>query len=138
MPPTDLELLTLVFTRHMLVEMLHADDKVDISEAELLIKLVPHSRLKEAGLLDGTGMPTEAWLAVRDEAIRELPLRLALDEKLKILTNLVKMAVVDDDLHRDEGSLLYASAEVLGVTPRQFDRHLDTLTEHVGTVEIEE
>jgi uncharacterized tellurite resistance protein B-like protein len=133
----DLDVLELAFTRHVLAEIAHADDELVTAEEALMERLCPSERLVQAGLLDENGQPTHLWQTARAQALERLPLERSLDDRLALVTRFLEMAVVDGHLHRDEGSLLFRAAQLLAITPHQFDVHLDSLTEHVGAVDLD-
>jgi hypothetical protein len=134
---TDERMLERVFTRNLVDAIARADDHVRPDEAELVERICPAGPLRAVGLLDDRGLPTPAFEAVRREALDLLPARLTLDRKLAIVGQLLDLCVVDGHLHRDESSLLFRAAQLLGVSPAQFDGYLDSVTEHVGSVELE-
>ena len=133
----DERILEMVFTRHVLDAIARADDHVRPDEAALIEQICPRGLLESAGLFDANGTPTRAYEEARKQALDLLPARLPLDRKLAIVTRLLQLCVVDGHLHRDESSLLWFAAQLLGVSHADFDRHLDTLTDHVGTVYLE-
>lgn len=133
----DLDVLKLAFTRHVLDEIANADRQLTGDEKALIERVAPTSRLRFHGLLDSAGYPTGAFHQARAEALERLPEELSLDEKLAIVTAFLELCIVDGEIHRDEGSLMYLSSRLLGVTSQQFDLHLDSLTEHVGAVELD-
>lgn len=45
-----------------------------------------------------------------------------MEEKLSVLTELIKMARADEDVRQEEYSLMLAMANVLGVSKNEFDR----------------
>jgi uncharacterized tellurite resistance protein B-like protein len=134
---TDQRLLEQVFTRALLDAIARADDLVRPDEAELVERICPSGPLRSAGLLDERGKPTPAFDAARSEALDLLPARLPLGRKHAIVTSLLDLCVVDGHHHRDDSSLLFRAAQLLGVSTSDFDRHLDTLTDLVGNVDLE-
>lgn len=137
MTTLDLSVLKLAFTRHVLDEITRADRTLTREEQALVERVAPTSALRLHGLLDLVGQPTAAFHRARAEALERLPEELPLAEKLELVTAFLEACVVDGRIDRDEGSLMYLSSRLLGVTSVQFDAHLDSLTDHVGAVELD-
>lgn len=134
----DLDVLKLAFARHVLDQIARADEAVVAGERELIERVAPTFGLQSAGLLDMAGQPTAAFHQARAQALDRLPRELPITAKLELVTAFLELCVVDGEIHRDESSLLWLAAELLGITPSEFDAHLDSLTEHVGQVELED
>lgn len=132
----DLDVLKLAFARHVLDQIARADATVDAGERDLIEQIAPTFGLQSAGLLDMSGRPTAAFHVARAQALERLPRELPTEGKLELVTQFLELCVVDGEIHRDEGSLLWRAADLLGLTPDEFDAHLDTLTDHVGEVEL--
>ena len=133
----ELGVLTLAFARHVLDEIARADATRTPEELALLEQLCPMERLRSAGLVDANDQFTPAWTEARAQALERLPRELSRSGKLTLLTSFFEMCVVDGHIDRDEGSMLFQTASLLGVRASELDAHLDTLTEHVGTVELD-
>jgi len=131
----DLSLLKLVYSRHTMLRLARVDARLLPEERALLDEVCPPDVLRSEGLLAEDGTHTAAWVEILATARRELPERLSLADKLALITRFVDMAVIDGDLHHDEGKLLLEAATELGVDPEDFDAHLDGLTDQVGQVE---
>jgi uncharacterized tellurite resistance protein B-like protein len=134
----DVSSLVLVFTRHILGEISRADSVVKPHERLLIERICPTSRLVAYGFVTALGEPTEAFSAARQEALHRLPLELSDAQKLEICTQLLELCVIDGDFDRTEGSLLVLAASLLGVSSSTFHRHLDSLTDHVGSVDLDD
>ena len=133
----QLATLQLAFTRHVLDLLAQSDGRVVAAESAYVAKAAPDDALLAAGLVDEFGARTVRFEEARQEALERLPVELPLDERLSLLEVFFELTVVDGDLDRGEGSMLFAAAKLLGITPQQFDRHLDSL-ESVGQVELDE
>lgn len=133
----ELGVLTLAFARHVLDELARADETRTPEELALLEQLCPLERLRAAGLVDTNDQYTPAWTEARAQALERLPRELSRSGKLDLLTSFFEMCVVDGHIDRDEGSMLFQTASLLGIRASELDAHLDTLTEHVGTVELD-
>jgi uncharacterized tellurite resistance protein B-like protein len=133
----ELEVLALAFARHVLDELAQADSERTSDELALMEQICPVDRLRAAGLIDANGLFTPAWTEARAQALDRLPRELSYEGKMSLLTSFFEMCVVDGYIDRSEGSLLFQTASLLGVRPSELDAHLDTLTEHVGTVELD-
>lgn len=136
MSDADLELSKLVFSRHFLLKLARVDAKLLPEERALLDEVCPLDQLVANGLMADDGTLTAAWVEHLERARRDLPVRLELADKLAMITRFVDMAVIDGDLHHDEGVVLLEAATELGVAPEEFDAHLDGLTDQVGQVEL--
>jgi len=132
----DIEVLELAFTRHVLDMLAQSDGVVLESEADFVEKIAPQSALRMAGLADEFGALTTRYEEAREQALRRLPVELTAARRLHLLEVFFELTVVDGELDRGEGSMLFAAAQLLGITPQQFDRHLDGLDD-VGQVELE-
>lgn len=133
----ELEVLVLAFARHVLDELARADSERTAEELALIEQICPVERLRAAGLIDAGGAFTPAWTDARAQALLRLPAELARDAKMALLESFFEMCVVDGHIDRDEGSMLFQTASLLGIRPSELDAHLDTLTEHVGMIELD-
>ena len=131
----DVETMKLVFLRHVLEDMARADNVLTPDELAMIDRLCPPAQMREAGLLDDKDQLTPLGTELRNRAIDELPRVLPLEDRLAMVTSLVELAIVDGQLDRNEGSLLYLAATLLGVET-VFDDHLDSLTDHVTSIDI--
>ena len=134
----DLDTLKLAFTRTILDELSNADKQLLDEERVLVEKLAPAARLRQAGLWDDLDRPTGAWNDACATALQRLPRELPLEDRLGLVSSFLDLCIVDGELHRDEGSLLFVSAKLLGIDAHTFNDHLDSLTEHVGSVDLDD
>jgi hypothetical protein len=104
---------------------------------ELLDGWYPVVVLMGAGLVGEDGRPTGAWADAKAEALVRLPSELTDAAKLDLLTHLFELCVADGIMERDEGSTLFSAATDLGVSSSDLDAHLDTLTDHVGEIDLD-
>mgnify|MGYP000353494945 FL=1 len=132
-----IEVLELAFTRHVLDLLAESDGVVLAEETEFVERVVPQSALRVAGLVDPSGVLTPAYEAAREEALDRLPVELDMSRRLHLLEVFFELCVIDGELDRGEGSMLFRAAQMLGITPQQFDRHLDGLDD-VGHIELDE
>jgi uncharacterized tellurite resistance protein B-like protein len=135
--PYDIDTLKLAFSRHILDRIARADEHVHDNEQVLLGLLAPEGRMRDAGFLDDAGELTPEYDSARARALERLPVAMSLKEKLDLVSQFLDMCIVDGHIDRDEGSALFDAAQLLGVTPQQFDRHLSSL-DLVGEVELDE
>jgi uncharacterized tellurite resistance protein B-like protein len=133
----DTEVLKLAFVWHLLGELARADGAVTADERALADRVCPREKLVSAGLADAAGEPTDNGREARSVAADRLRDALSREQKLALLTQLFELCVVDGQMDREEGSLLFLAGSLLGVRPSELDAHLDTLTEHVGEVELD-
>ncbi|MCB9689828.1 MAG: hypothetical protein H6738_23420 [Alphaproteobacteria bacterium] len=134
----DLDTLKLAFTRTLLDELSKADKQLLDEEKVLVEQLAPAASLRAAGLWDDLDRPTAAWNAACATALQRLPRELPLDARLALVSSFLELCIVDGELHRDEGSLLFVGAKLLGIDAGTFNAHLESLTEHVGSVDLDE
>jgi uncharacterized tellurite resistance protein B-like protein len=139
-PPSDIDdsTLELAFLRHVLHDLAAADRVLVDAEQALIARLCPPDRLRAAGLVDEAGAGTPRGEALRQRALDELPSRLSLEARCALITQLVELCVVDGQIDRAEGSLLFTASQLLGLRTSEFDAHLDTLTEHVGSIDLDQ
>jgi uncharacterized tellurite resistance protein B-like protein len=133
--PTELEALKLAFKKGLLDELSVADQELTVDERVLIDTLAPPAELERHGLLEGRELSAK-FHALYREARHRLSTLLPLEERLALVTGFLELCVVDGELHRDEGSLLWEAATQLGIDGHAFDAHLDSLEEHVGGVEL--
>ena len=136
MSDDDVELSKLVFLRHTMLRLARVDAKLLPEERALLDEVCPPEVLREHGLMADDGTLTAAYVDRLDRARAELPDVLSLGDKLAMITRFVDMAIIDGELHHDEGVLLLEAATELAVDPEDFDTHLDGLTDKVGQVDL--
>lgn len=136
--PFDVDTLKLAFSRTLLDELSKADRQLLDEERVLVERLVPAARLREAGLWDELDRPAAAWDRACAEALARLPRELPLPDRLALVSSFLELCVVDGELHRDEGSLLFVGAKMLGIDAHTFNAHLDTLTHHVGSLDLDD
>ncbi len=133
----DVAVLKLAFRRHVLDTLARSDGFVHQVEMDFVQDLCPDSALQGAGLMDEFGVLTVAYEEAHQDALRRLPIELALAERLELLRGFFGMCLVDGHLDRSEGSLLFEAARRLGITHQQFDRFLDD-QEEVGSVDLDD
>jgi len=132
----DVAVLKLAFRRHVLDTLARSDGFVHPAERDLVQDLCPDAAMQGAGLMDEFGVLTVAYEEAHQAALRRLPIELSLAERLELLRGFFGMCLVDGQLDRSEGSLLFEAARRLAITPQQFDRFLDE-QEEVGEVELD-
>jgi uncharacterized tellurite resistance protein B-like protein len=132
----NLATLRLAFTRHVLDLIAQSDGQVVQAESDFVERTAPDSALAQAGLIDEFGARTVAFEEAREEALARLPVELSLAERLSLLDVFFELVLADGELDRGEGSMLFAAAKLLGITPQQFDQHLDSLDD-VGQVDLD-
>lgn len=137
MPAFTTKELLLAFSRHVLDQIARADETIAIEEKAFLEFTCPPDAM-EAARFTTEGRLNRRFREARLEALERLPTELDLAAKLELVSTFLDMCIVDGQLDAGEGSLLYRAAELLEVTPSQFDAHLESLTEHVGSVELGE
>ena len=113
-----------VFIAKLIVD---ADGIVDFSELKLLSQAFPDDALRELGFLDAQGGFTPAYKEAYTEAIRELPNRLTLDDKLALISIFHKTSMADGELLQAELLIMREAAEILGIPLAVLSRHLEGL-----------
>jgi hypothetical protein len=105
-----------------------AEQPLDERRAAVLQAMYPPDRLRALGLADEDGSVTPAYPLAYREAMRELPARLSLSEKLEIVTDLHRATLADGPLALSELLVVREAAEILGVPRLELTKHLDRLT----------
>lgn len=136
MPRFEKKTLEAVFAYHVVERIVAADAHLDPTEVTFLQLTYPLEEMVRAGFARETGELTPLFLEARDEALELLPDLLSLKEKLDLVSMFLDACVVDGKLEATEGSLLFEAATALGIGADQFDAHLDSLGDTVGTVEL--
>ena len=134
----SIEQLKSVFVYHVVETIVGADDRLSPDEVLFLQAVYPVSRMVVDGFSNDSGELTPLFGDARAVALEELPKRLSLAEKLSLVTTFLDACVVDGHLDHDEGSMLFEAATLLGVSSSDFNRHLDTLADIVGNVDLPE
>jgi hypothetical protein len=123
----DLERWKTAFTMFIARLVVDADGIVDFGELKLLAQVFPDQHLASLGFLDADGGTTAAYKDAYLEAIRELPHRLSLDEKLALVTVFHRASMADGELLQAELLIMREAAEVLGIPLGVLSRHLEGL-----------
>jgi uncharacterized tellurite resistance protein B-like protein len=110
-----------VFVAKLIVD---ADGIVDFGELKLLSQAFPDDLLQRVGFLDRDGGYTAAYRDSYTGAMRELPNRLELDDKLELITIFHRTCMADGELIQAELLVLREAAEVLGVPLAVLSKHL--------------
>jgi uncharacterized tellurite resistance protein B-like protein len=104
-----------------------ADGIVDFGELKLLSQVFPDEELRALGFLDAEGGSTQAYKDAYLEAMRELPNRLSLDEKLELVSVFHRTSMADGELMQAELLVMREAAEVLGIPLSVLSKHLEQL-----------
>ena len=113
-----------VFVARLIVD---ADGIVDFGELKLLAQVFADEGLRSHGFVDRRGEFTAAFRDAYTEAMRELPNRLSLDEKLDLVTIFHRTCLADGELVQAELLVLREGAEALGVPLHVLSGHLEGL-----------
>lgn len=127
--------LKIALAWHLVEGIVSADEAVAAGEIAYQETLFPRDVLEAEGFCDEDGVLTARLEEARQRALAELPGRLALADKLEIVTMCVDASVVDHDADLRELRALQAAVEVLHLSPLALDAHLDTLPQ-VGTIDL--
>lgn len=123
----DLERWKTAFAMFIAKLVVDADGIVDFGELKLMAQVFPDAHLQALGFLDEDGGTTPAFKDAYLEAMRELPNRLSLDEKLALVTVFHRASMADGELLQAELLVMREAAEVLGIPVGVLSRHLDGL-----------
>lgn len=123
----DLERWKTAFAMFIAKLVVDADGIVDFGELKLLAQVFPDAHLAALGFLDEDGETTAAFKDAYLEAMRELPNRLSLDEKLELVTVFHRASMADGELLQAELLVMREAAEVLGIPLAVLSRHLEGL-----------
>jgi hypothetical protein len=132
-----IDVLRMAFARHVLQELSHGKPSPSPAELHLMEQLCPLEDLRKAGLVDDRGQFGPTWIEARAQALERLPRELSHPDKLDLLKSFFELTVVDGQLEREEGTILLGAATLLGISSGEFDALLDTLTEHVGSIDLD-
>lgn len=130
-----LDQLKLAFTYHMVRRIVGADGDFKVAEEQWMNQLFPASDLESCGFLEGRSF-TPRFQEALQQAMAELPTRLDPPEKLELIETFLGATLADGTLQHTEGHVLLEAAQILGLSPAELDRHLDTLDD-VGQVELD-
>lgn len=123
----DLARWKTAFTMFIARLVVDADGIVDFGELKLLSQVFPDDELRALGFLDEHGGFTQAYKDAYLEAMRELPNRLTLPEKLELVGVFHRTSMADGELLQAELLVMREAAEVLGIPLPVLSRHLETL-----------
>jgi uncharacterized tellurite resistance protein B-like protein len=126
-----------VFAYHVVQSLVGADNLLTDSEVAFLQATYPLDQMVSDGFALETGELTDSFSAARSEALRWLPELLDLPQKLALVSTFMDACLVDGHLDRSESSMLVQASGLLGITPDEFDAHLDTMSS-VGSIELPE
>jgi uncharacterized tellurite resistance protein B-like protein len=129
----DLERWKTAFTMFIARLVVDADGIVDFGELKLLAAVFPDSHLRTLGFLDESGGFTQAYKDAYLEAMRELPNRLNLSQKLDLVSVLHRTSMADGELLQSELLVMREAAEVLGIPLPVLSTHLQTLRSLSGS-----
>ncbi len=112
----DLERMKIAFSWQFVFMVMNADGHVDEKERAFMARLFPNSLLSKVDLVDEQGEFREpAFTIARTEALRVLPDRLSMPERVELLRTLKQAAWADGVLVPEETQVYEAAADMLGV-----------------------
>jgi len=126
-PNDELDQLRVAFTAFVAKLIVDADGIVDFGELKLMAQVFPDALLQKMGFLDENGGFTERYRNAYTQAIRVLPARLEMEQKLELITVFHRTCMADGELIQAELLVLREAAEVLGIPVSLLSRHLDGL-----------
>lgn len=129
--PTQLEL---AFRWYVATEMLDADFERTETEEDWFATACPTEALASAGFIGPNGDHTPTYERCLGEALVTLPDALSHGEKIRVLRDLLRGGLADDEFHHEEGKVLMKAAMLLGVP---YSALFDSLDE-VGEVDLDE
>ncbi len=131
----SLDLLRLVFSFHVVDQIVHADDHVDALEIDWVRERFPFETLDEHGLITEDHRLTDTYRRLLSDALIRLPLELSEDEKLALSLTFFDTAMADGDFDSSEGGVLEAAANLLGLPMARVHDALDA-RDSVGEVDL--
>lgn len=126
MSESDPELLTFVFTFHVVDRILNADGRLEGSEIDWLVDLFPHDSLYDRGLIDDDDALTERYDELLEEALAHLPEHLNDDAKAALIQTFFESALADGSYEPREAQMIAYACQLLGIPA---DRIHDALPE---------
>lgn len=133
---SDPELLRLVFSFHVIDQIMHADEHLDDQEIDWVRVRFPRERLADNGLIDDEDVLTPRYRDLLAEALMRLPAELDRDAKLALIHEFFEGALADGSFEVREGNRIVVAARLLGLPLREVDGLLDG--EHFGELDLGE
>lgn len=115
MSESDPELLTFVFTFHVVDRILHADGNLDALEIDWLVELFPRESLYDRGLIDDDNALTERYDELLDEALETLPEHLNEDARAALIQTFFESALADGSYEPREAQMIVYACKLLGI-----------------------
>jgi len=134
---SDLALLRLVFSFHVIDHIIHADEHIDPLEIDWMRERYPREVLEEHGLIDEESRLTDTFRDLLAEALMRLPKELSEDEKRQLALTFFDSAMADGEFEAREGKQLEAAAHLLGLPLKSLHEALDS-SDDVGAIELDD
>jgi uncharacterized tellurite resistance protein B-like protein len=131
----SLDLLRLVFSFHVVDQIVHADAHVDALEIDWVRNMFPFETLDEHGLIGEDHRLTPHYRQLLSDALIRLPNELSEDEKVALTLTFFDTAMSDGDFDASEGDILHAAANLLGLPMAVVHEALDA-RDSVGAVDL--
>jgi len=122
MRPSDAELLTFVFTFHVVDRVLHADGDLVPLEIGWVARLFPSDSLYARGLIDDDNVLTDRYARLLEEAREHLGKRLDDDGKAALIQTFFESAFADGEVEPREAEMIAYACEQLGVPVARIHR----------------
>ncbi|MCB9679418.1 MAG: TerB family tellurite resistance protein [Alphaproteobacteria bacterium] len=112
---TDLAVLRLVFSFHVVDQIMRADDWIDPLEIDWVQRRFPLEQLQAHGLVDDAHQLTDLYRELLSEALIRLPAELHEHQKTELALTFFDSAMADGQLEPNEQAQLEAAANLLGL-----------------------
>lgn len=124
----DFDLLRLVFSFHIVDQIVHADEEVTPDEIAWVVRRFPRELLERHGLIGADDVLTVRYRSLLAQALVRVPTELDEGGKLALIHEFFDLALSDGEFEYREGNMLLVAARLLGLPPEAIQPALD----HVG------
>ena len=128
MVESDPELLTFVFTFHVVDRIVLADGDLDATEIAWIRDLFPRESLYDRGLIDDDNALTERYAELLDEALEHLPEHLNEDARAALVQTFFDSALADGAYDEREAEMIRYACSLLGIPPERIHDALPDVT----------
>ncbi|MEZ4322808.1 MAG: TerB family tellurite resistance protein [Myxococcota bacterium] len=132
---TDLEILRLVFSFHVVDQIMRADEHIDALEIDWVQDRFPLATLQGHGLVDDGHRLTDRYRDLLSEALMRLPAELDQDQKVELALTFFDSAMADGHFESTEAVQLQAAANLLGLPLERLHDALEG-SHHVGELDL--
>lgn len=112
---SDLDLLRVVFSFHVVDRIMHADHVLSVHEIDWVRQRFPREMLAANSLIDEDDVLTDRYRDLLAEALMRLPAELDEVGKITLIEQFFSSALADGNFEYREGHLIVAAARLLGL-----------------------